>query len=460
MKSLTKKLLSIVLCGALLFACSTFAFAEVESNYSIVSPYADVIWQGENAWGAYKGTLHSHTTYSDADESLPVMVKEYYEQGYDFLANADHGVTGVEWNREQPALALYAYQKISGKEVKPLTDEEFYGITSGSYPLYDGTVRGKAMTCVTGANELNNLTLTKSHVNGYFLPEGKGNGFGGSENGFEQAIAFIEKNGGLSHINHPGDWLESNDDISTVSDPKNVRFLSELILKYPSCLGIEVFNENNGVTPYDRILWDNMLMYTLPYGRNVIGFSNTDAHNRNNVDTSFSVFMMEENNVDNIKATMQSGALFAITRNLRANDIIGPAEDIDVKNMGLAYPMFTDINVDGHTISVGTTDADTIQWIANGKVIKSAQLTDNAAYINLDEIEGAENFEYVRAELFGEGGICLTQAFVIDNGEESLTWEETTGIEGFIEDVIFTLKSTRVWTILVELWRLILDEIA
>lgn len=460
MKKTTKKLLSIILCGALVFACSSFAFAEGDADYSIVSPYTDVVWQGENAWGAFKGNLHSHTTYSDADESLPVMVKEYYEQDYDFLANADHGITGVEWNKEQTALPLYAYQKLLGNEVKPLTDDEYEGITTGTYPLYDGTIRGKKMVCVTGANELNNLTLTKAHVNGYFLAPGVGDGFGGSENGFEQAIAFVEKNGGLSHINHPGDWLESNHDISQVSDPENVKFLSEIILEYPSCLGIEVFNDRNSTTPYDRILWDNMLMYTLPYGRNVIGYSNTDAHDRENIDTSFSVFMMEDNTVENIKETMQTGAFFAVTRILRSNDVIGPAADIDVRNMNIAYPMFTDIAVDAHTINVATKDADTIQWIANGKVIKTAELTDGTASINLDEIEGSEEFQYVRAELYGEGGVCLTQAFVIDDGSEPLEWKTESGFEAFLQDILFKLKSTRVWTIVIELWRMIKAEIA
>ena len=199
----TKKLLSIALAALILFGLvSTGASAAEEKDYTIISPYADVVWEGENAWGAYKGTLHSHSTYSDADESLDVMVKEYYEQDYDFLANSDHGVTGTAWNEKQPFVPLYFYQ--AGKTAH-LTDEEFEGNTSGTYPLYDGTVRGKGMTCVTGANELNNLTLTKSHVNGYFLPEGVGNGFGGMENGFELAIKFVEENGGLSHTNHPGD---------------------------------------------------------------------------------------------------------------------------------------------------------------------------------------------------------------------------------------------------------------
>lgn len=455
MKKTAKILLSLVLTLTLVFCFMSVTFAKSEADYTIVSPYADVIWQGDNAWGAYKGTLHSHSTYSDADESLEVMVKEYYEQGYDFLANADHGITGTEWNKEQTSLALYTYQKLSGKEVKCLTDEEFEGITTGTYPLYNGTIRNKKMVCVTGANELNNLTLTKSHVNGYYLKAGVGDGFGGSENGFEQAIAFIEKNGGLSHINHPGDWLESINDISQVSKEENVKFLSELVLKYPSCLGIEVFNEKNGVTPYDRILWDNMLMYTLPYGRTVLGFSNTDAHNKKTVDTSFCVFMMEDNTTENIKETMQSGAFFAVTRILRANDVIGPKEDIDARNKNLPYPMFTSINVDGHTISVNAKKADTIQWIANGKVIASTDIKNDAVSINLDEIDGAEDFKYVRAELFGKGGICLTQAFVIDDGTEKEQWVEESGIKAFFEDLIFMLKSSRFWTIIVELCRMV-----
>lgn len=100
-----KKIISLMLCMLLLFSpcLSLVGFAAdvqpANSDYTIVSPYEDVIWEGDDAWGAYKGSLHSHTTYSDASVDLATMVKEYYNQDYDFLANSDHGVTGVEWNR-------------------------------------------------------------------------------------------------------------------------------------------------------------------------------------------------------------------------------------------------------------------------------------------------------------------------------------------------------------------------
>lgn len=449
-----KKLISLTLCFLLCFTAVIFT-ANAESDYTIISPYSNVIWEGDNAWGAYKGTLHSHSTYSDADVDLATMIKEYYNQDYDFLANSDHGITGVEWNREQPNLLLYTYQKLSGKTVAHLTDEEFEAITTGTYPLYDGTVRGKKMVCVTGANELNNLTLTKCHVNAFYLPEGVGNGFGGVENGFEKAVKFTENNGGFSIINHPGDWLESSEDISQVSKQENIEFFGDILLKYDTCLGMEVFNEKNSVTPYDRILWDNLLMYTLPYGKNVIGFSNTDAHVLQNIDSSFSIFMMEENTDENIRKTMQSGSSFLVTRCIKhGNDLIGPEKAFDVRNKAIPYPLFTEVTVEGHKITVKAKDAHTIQFIADGKVIYKSTVPGEEITLDLDTIEGAENFSYVRAEAFGDGGLCLTQALVIDNGSEPLRYEEANDFAALVENFVFMLKSSRFWTIIIELYRM------
>jgi hypothetical protein len=453
MKKLISFILCLTLCISPLLTLTAFA-AEDVNDYTIISPYSDVIWEGENAWGAYKGSLHSHSTYSDAEVDLATMVKEYYNQDYDFLANSDHGVTGVEWNRKQPTVPLYLYQPLLGYKVAHLTDAEYEGITTGTYPLYDGTVRGDKMTCVVGANELNNMTLTKAHVNAFFLPEGVGNGYGGWENGYEDAIAFTDVCGGLSIINHPGDWLESRDDISIVSKEKHIKYFGDILLKYDSCLGMEVFNETNSVTPYDRILWDNLLMYTLPYGKNVIGFSNTDAHTIENIDSSFNIYMMEENTVENIKETMQTGASFMVTRNLPVgNDIIGPAESFDVKNTDIPYPVFTKVAVDGHKVTVSADNAHTVQFIANGEVIYKGAIGSGDVTLDLDKISGAEDFQYVRAEVFGDGGLCLTQALVIDD-EPTQEYEEDRGILACLKKISFLLKSTRLWTIIVEIYRL------
>ena len=396
-----KKILCIALSMLLIAQIGVLAAGAADKDYTIVSPYEDVIWDGENAWGAYKGSLHTHSTYSDADETLVTMVKEHYNQGYDFLAFADHGTTGVAWNKAPSIVALYYYQLIIGNKFEHLTDEEFEAITSGTY-----NNRGKGMTCVTGANEFNYISLTKNHVNGYFITS-KANAFPGGENekGYTDALDYIDKAGGLSHINHPGDWLASNQNPEVVNDPAKVEFFGDLILKYDSCLGTEVFNERNGTTGYDRVLWDNLLMYTLPYGKTVIGFSNNDAHHTGTVDTSFSIFMMDENNMEAVKETMQSGAFFMVTRMLRKNVVneIGPEEEFDASNTELAYPMFNKLTVDGHKITVSVKDATQVQFIADGKVISKSAVDANGATVtlDLDTIEGAEDFLYVRVEALG-----------------------------------------------------------
>lgn len=445
-----KKIISILL-SVILILSSFAVVSSAKGDYVIDSPYKDVVWSGDNAWGAYKGNLHTHSTVSDAEVDYNEMIIEHYKQGFDFLAMTDHAITGRPWNEEPKHIPLYLYQYIIGNKTTKLTDEEFEGITSGTYPV-DGTPRGYGMTCVAGGNELNGLTITKCHVNGMFLPRNKGNNHLGFENDHEGAVKLADKAGGISFINHPGDWLQSKYDINIVSDPENVHYFSDIILKYDSCLGMEVFNEKNSVTPYDRILWDNILMECLPYGKNVIGFSNNDVHSLDLVDSSFSVFMMEENNVENIEKTMKSGAFFCVTRNLWANDKIGPAEDFNVRNEGLPYPEFTQLTVDGHKVTVKAKNCYNIQWIANGEVIASKDIQQSANettyVIDLDKIEGAEDFLYIRCELLGEGGMTLSQALVIDDGSEPLVYNVDTSFKAKLQNFWHKFISLRIFALI------------
>lgn len=452
-----KKVISVLLTVIFLFSAVSIT-SSARGDYKIVSPYEDVIWSGKDAWGSYKGSLHTHSTVSDADTDLKDMILDHYNQGYDFLAMTDHAVTGRAWNKEPVHLPLYLYQYIIGNKTTKLTDEEFEAVTTGTYPV-DGQPRGYGMTCVTGGNELNGLTMTKCHVNGMFLPDNKGNNHLGYENDHEGAVKLADKAGGLSFINHPGDWLQSKRDVNIVSDPANVKYFSDILLKYDSCLGMEVFNERNHVTPYDRILWDNILMYCLPYGKNVIGFSNNDAHFHAHVDSSFSLFMMEENNVENIKKTMQSGAFFCVTRELEANDKIGPAKDFDCRYSEIPYPEFTQLTVEGHKVTVKAKNCNTIQWIANGEIIASKavqQSADETTYvIDLDTIDGADDFMYIRCELFGEGGCTLSQALVIDDGTEPMEYVVDNSFKAKLQNFWHAFTSLRLFALI----ELIIDRI-
>ena len=164
--------------------------------------------------------------------------------------------------------------------------------------------------------------------------------------------------------------------------------------------------------------------------------------------------MMEENDVDHIRETMTNGAFFSTTRSLRASDFeIGPEKPIDAANTDLKYPMFTKVVVDGHKITVEATDAETIQWIANGKVIYKGAMTDGEYTLDLDTIDGADDFLYVRAEIISEGGITVTQALTIDNGEEPLEFNEQN--KSIIEKFIKAFTDSLLYVLIQELIRAI-----
>lgn len=456
-----KKIISVSLAFIMLFTLFVPCFAEAK-EYKIVSPYEDVVWSGDGAWGAYKGNLHAHSTASDADVDFNETIMEYYRQGFDFLAMTDHAVTGKPWNEQPTFLPLYAYQYIIGNKVTPLTDEEFEGVQNGTWPV-DGAPRGKGMVCVTGGNELNGLTVTKCHVNGFFNDYKTGNNHLGYENNHECAVKLANDAGADSFINHPGDWLGANSDRSVYSDPENIKYFSDIILKYEHCLGMEVFNEVNSVTPNDRILWDNLLMACLPYGKTVIAFSNSDAHVLDRIDTCFMEFMMEENTVENIKATMENGAFFCVARVLPADEKFGPAQSLNVRNSGLPYPQFTELSVDGHSITVSGRNCYNIQFVADGEVIASENVTasaDAVSYtLDLDTVENIADKSYVRCQLLGEGGCTLSQALVIDDGSEKLTYVPDTSAQAEIHNIFYRIASLRVFVIIKALGEIIVDKI-
>ena len=71
-----KKSISYLLAAVMLF-CTLMPIASAADNdYRIVSPYEDIIWEGENSQKQFKGNLHTHSTVSDASVDYPEMVIE------------------------------------------------------------------------------------------------------------------------------------------------------------------------------------------------------------------------------------------------------------------------------------------------------------------------------------------------------------------------------------------------
>ena len=422
---------------------SSAAAADNGNGYEIKSTYENVDW-GE--WKAYKGNLHTHSSVSDGSESFRNMIYAAYEQNYDILAFSEHGITGRAWDKNPVIRPLYLYQIAAGYDRKPLSSDEFNAIQCGTAENpKTGTARGKGMLCVTGANELNGVTISKSHVNGYFLPENVANMEWGYENGYDYALSLVEKYGGISHINHPSDWLGTGDNEAVVSDPKNVDFFADFLLRYKSCLGIEAMNGFMSLTRYDRIMWDNLLMKCLPYGKNVYGFAGADAHNISRLNSCFMYFMMDELSTDALRTAMENGAFFGATHSVYANSVIGPENYLSAPD-GVDQPLavVNSLKVDGHKIIAELENASYVNWIANGRVIAKTQIDgEGTALLDLDEFDTSEML-YVRAEIYNENGMVFSQAMVIDHGNTPL---EYTNEKTAAQKIIFALKSTRIYVL-------------
>ncbi len=436
MKKSALKVLSIIMTMAIVFGVMQVSVFAAPVDYKITNPYASVTKYLAKDANHYKTNLHAHSTYSDADIDLTSMVTGHYNQDYDVLGMADHGVIGKEWDEQPTLVPLYQYNHALLNDQSHLSTEVYEGMLKGTYKTDITTrVNKRGMQCVTGGIEGNMLVAQKNHINGYFIPyDAAIEGFLGNEGDYNTAAQMIEDVGGLSHINHPGDWLGSasteivkDEDGNTLynvngepltkgyqvaTDPKNVQFYANTLRKFPSCLGIEVYNSYDRPTRNDRVLWDELLKVVIPEGRNVWGFANNDAHNYEDIDTSFMDFVMPSYTKANLRTAMTNGAFFAVSR-FEAGERIGT---------GKAYPQVTSILVEDtkgqDTITIIAKNTNSIKWIADGKVISTTQTEKDGVVISKITLQDySDDIScYVRAELQGKGGKTLTNAFVCDDG--------------------------------------------
>ena len=384
-------------------------------KYKITNPYESVshlLGADENH---YKTNLHTHSTYSDANFTMVEMIESFYEYDFDILAFAEHGVHGKEWDKEPTLVNLYKFQKLWHGERKHLNTEQYKAILDGTYKTKEGRrTKKRGLLSVTDAIEANMLTLVKNHVNGYFTDDSL-EGIYGKENNFEAPIKRIEETGGLSHINHPTDWLQAVKYPDCATKKENVDFFADILRRYKSCLGIEVLNMYDKPNFCDRILWDSLLKTLIPEGeRSVWGFGNSDAHRVHEADTAFMDFILPKASRENVRTAMEKGTFFPVARYAKyelGEDFVGEG----------AYPSVTEITVDedAQTITITGESCNAIEWVADGKVIFSTTVeADGKITSTIDLLSFAEDIScYVRAQLKGKGGICMTQPFTLDDGD-------------------------------------------
>ena len=386
------------------------------TDYTVVDPYAAVDW---DTWGLYKANLHTHSTYSDGEFTLPDMVEKYYDMGYDILAMTDHGVINYGWNKPHNTFPPFCWANhVEGHPLSwyyhteaDMTDADYARITTGA------DRGGRGMVDVVGGIEMNMAVLSKTHVNGYYLEEGSyGEGEWGIENDYAGAVEGVENDGkeGYTVLNHVGDWLDSGAHPERAHLPKNIAYFAKIFINNPSCLGMEIVNNRDRVTSQDRALWDELLQVVIPAGRTVIAFADDDSETEAEIGHSYEMFPLAENTPENVKAALLSGAFFCCSRFYATDGTEGPG--------GYANPEYVpqvgrvEVDQQANTIAVTVLDdparpCRTVSWIADGKIIKQDEVAaGGTSVIDLNDYEDKLGC-YIRFQLNSENGVTYSQAF-------------------------------------------------
>lgn len=446
-----KKILALILAASMLLTAAPVAFAHADIDYEITSPYESVDFSNVNQ---YKADLHSHTTFSDGNETLPKMLERHYELGFDIYAITDHGTVSYGYTSQEfnNPVKLISWIKNGGVyndvlssngtaengnpyrvENDSATNDEFYVQTINGQDAHK-------MLRVPFGNEQNPTSFNNAHVNTWFVDYGNGK-LGGTSN-YRSPIAAVDELGGLSVINHPGEYTNARDEETQESaynldDPvynyKISKFAS-ILNEFDTCLGIDINSKGDSRTRYDRKLWDILLQKLVPNGRNVYSIATTDAHNLGIVDSGYTVILMNDLTSADLKDAMSKGQMFAASKyignvnEMQAYKAI--AEKINTPEAAQLVQMFDTVLSTGEKfyagedaivpvvkniaidetedkISIETENAVVIRWIADGKEIASG------ASIDLDDYSDKIG-SYVRAEIVGVGGVMYTQAFTLD----------------------------------------------
>ena len=465
-KKVTAILLSLILC--LSFTSVAFAAAE-DGSYVISNPYKNINWDTVNS---YKTALHTHTNASDGDDNLKASVERHAQTGFDIVATTDHGTVNYSWGEENVNSLIYGVMSLVGKSEGDIVYLSDSGTFSDGTAYTYGTENGDDYLTLDSGKKIlrvpfgieNNAVSVNAHVNSWFVDY-----VNNSVTTYEDAVIGVHKKGGVSVINHPGEYTKAryelhSEDAYNDSNPVYNYYINKfatLINEYDSCIGIDINSKGDNRTRFDRILWDNLLQRFSANGDTVYAIASSDAHQLSVINTGFTVALMEEQTSAALKNCLLNGEFFAAShcignydelvdiaaalkefygetqlyKNVNETALAMAAKIEGIENgeydadesIGITYevvdgegfsiydtdPMISSVTVNEATdeITLNTEDALLVRWISNGKLI-CTQKADEAT-IDLNDYAD-ELGNYIRAEVFGEGGILYTQAFILN----------------------------------------------
>lgn len=450
---MTKKILSVILSVVLTLSFASIAFAANDVDYTIGNPYESVDW---DTWHAYKTQLHCHTTASDGASNIDATIEAYYAADYDILAITDHMTLGVRWDEKPQVVSLMRLvksERTGFAALTPLTTERREEILNGVGR------NGKGMLEVTTGIELNGAVPNNSHINGYFSDYGQG--LIGIDGDYETPAREVGERGGITFLDHLGDYTKAWEDYEISHDETFIRKFSKIFLENSTCVGTGINSAKDINTAADRILYDEILQVTVPRGVVPWSFSFSDSHSDtiDQIDRAFTVHMMPEQTVEALRTSMEDGTFFPVCRYARyemGEDYVGVG----------AYPTVNRITVDNDkdTITLDVENYNKIVWVADGVEIAEG------AKLSIDEYGDKIN-SYVRAYVVGDGGVLYVQPFTItrpgdvvleDDVEPVYTYSNFfRDLVTFLDEYIFAEDSVvrKVWAFLDADWGFTVEDI-
>jgi len=461
--------------SAVMFFSSIPAVAAAQTDdFEISNPYANIDWSDINQ---YKTALHTHTNASDGDQTVRQSLERHYECGFDAVAVTDHGTVDYSWSDAD------AGSKFIGKALKLVgktdlnldylgdsgnfADGMTYNMVNKNGDDYLVTGDGKEILRIPYGIE-NNAVSVNAHVNGWFADFSNN-----APCDYNVAVKGVEKAGGVSVINHPGEYSDARyelytEDAYNLDNPAYNYFFQKiyyLVDKYDSCIGIDINSKGDDRTRNDRKLWDLMLTKAAESGKTVYAIASSDAHQQDKIDTGFTYILAENKTSADIKNALQNGEFFASSTCINNGDELAQiaaalkelygtdnslyktvaeiseryeaeraekAQTTKKSNVGVKYtaldgegyfckssrPMITEVDVDDtkNTITVESENTAIVRWISDGKLIATTKASEGT--IDLDDYKDVLG-DYVRAEVFGEGGIVYTQSFTLNASEKT-----------------------------------------
>ena len=425
-----KRILSLALCIVLICALLPAAQAE-ESGYIITSPYDTVDW---DSWGTYKFQPHCHTNASDGYPTIHEFVQRHYDLDYDVVALTDHGTLNRGWNKQPdliPLLRLVKKERTQMAEIEPLTDEEYEAVINGNAPSEIRTHKNGMLDVPLGV-ELNMATpVADCHLTGYWSEYGQG--LAGVFGDYETPSRGVKEAGGISMLAHVGEYVypdkDSADHVGQKIDEYYVNKFAKIFLENSgSSVGMGINSATDAHTRCDRILYDQILQKTIPNGVTPWAFCFSDAHTLNCENDAYTMLLMENFDLSNVRKAMETGAAFAVSHYSNGYELNGMQEMPGYRDDMKLYddqeyvdcndtPIVTRITVDEAegTINVEGEHFDRITWVSDCNVIKREEnITEGRAVLDLDDDSLlAEPNLYVRFYITGPYGICYSQPFTI-----------------------------------------------